>query len=284
MTNTNQNFREIIKRRTDFPSLNRIHNGYPIAYLDGPGGTQIPQQVIDAMVKYYTTCNANHNGRFITSQGAGNISFGANMTTLTFSLSKAIGNILKPGEEVIITQLDHEANRGPWLNMQENGIVVREVKLKPDGILDYDDFKNKINEKTRLVAMGLASNALGTVNNISLVRKLTDQVGAWLLIDAVHYVPHLPVDVKELKVDFLLCSAYKFYGPHVGILYSKTGLLDELKADRLRTQTQHSPYIIETGTLNHAALAGVKAAVEYIASFGTGSDFRTNVVTAMQRI
>ncbi len=304
MKNIDLNYKDIIQRRNDFPSLDRTHNGYPLVYLDGPGGTQVPQQVIDAMVKYYTTCNANHNGRFITSQesdaiieesreamatllnaeSAGNISFGANMTTMTFSLSKAISRILKPGEEILITQLDHEANRGPWLNLQENGIVVREVKLKPDGILDYDDFKNKINEKTRLAAMGLASNALGTVNNIPLIRELTTQVGAWLLIDAVHYVPHLPVDVKELKVDFLLCSAYKFYGPHVGILYSKTGLLDELKTDRLRTQKQHSPYIIETGTLNHAALAGVKAAVEYIASFGTGSDFRTNVVTAMQRI
>jgi cysteine desulfurase family protein (TIGR01976 family) len=304
MTNINQNFSEIIKRRTDFPSLNRIHNGYPIAYLDGPGGTQVPQQVIDEMVKYYTTCNANHDGKFVTSvesdriieesrqsmavmlnaESGNNISFGANMTTLTFSLSKAIGRMFKPGEEILITQLDHEANRGPWLNLRENGIVVREVKLNADGILDYDDFKNKINKKTRLVSMGLASNALGTVNNIPLIKELADQVGAWLLIDAVHFVPHFPVNLKELDVDFFLCSAYKFYGPHVGILYSKTGLLDQMSTDRLRTQIQRSPFMIETGTLNHAALAGVNAAVEYIASFGTGNDLRTKAVSAMKHI
>jgi cysteine desulfurase family protein (TIGR01976 family) len=212
------------------------------------------------------------------------ISFGANMTTLCFSLSRAIGRVLRPGDEILITQLDHEANRGPWLSLREQGIVVREIGLRPDATLDYDNFRAKVNERTKLVALGWASNAFGTVNDVAFAREITYAVGAWLLVDAVHYAPHFTIDVRSTGVDFLLCSAYKFYGPHVGILYAREGLLDQLPTDRLRTQDPRSPHRIETGTLNHAALAGVLAAVEYVASYGVGADLRSRLVDAMRII
>ena len=295
---------QLRNRRPDFPSLQRRHNGRPLTYFDGPAGTQMPQQVIDAIVHYYTTCNSNTHGCFVTTresdeliaqtrqtiaaflgaQSDQSISLGANMTTLNFSLSRAIGRSLKEGDEVVITQLDHEANRGPWLTLKERGITVREVILKNDGTLDYDDMRSKIGPKTRLLALGMASNALGTVNNIALARELTLKVGAWLMLDAVHYAPHFSIDVEALDVDFLICSAYKFYGPHVGILYAREGLLDRLEPDRLRTQDQAAPFRIETGTLNHAAIVGIKAAIDYIASLGVGPDLRTKIVSAMQRI
>ncbi len=291
-------------RRADFPSLARTHRGFPLAYLDGPGGTQVPGQVIEAISRYYRTCNANTHGQFVTTlesdaiiesareaaaaflgaPGKGCISFGANMTTLTFSLSRAIARHLRPGDEILITQLDHEANRGPWLTLQEQGIVVREIVIRRDATLDYDDVRARVNERTRLVAMGWASNAFGTVNDVALVRELTGRVGAWLLVDAVHYAPHFSMDAVTSGVDFLLCSAYKFYGPHVGILYSREGLLDQLQTDRLRTQDPRSPQRIETGTLNHAAIAGVKAAIDYLASLGTGETVRGKLVSAMDAI
>ena len=299
-----EQFNGITKRRNDFPSLNKRVNGYQLAYLDGPGGSQVPQLVIDAISNYYINSNANTHGYFPTSiesdeiilqarkaaadflgaESPDCISFGANMTTLNFSLSKAIGRSLQEGDEIVITQLDHEANRGPWLNLRERGIIVREVLLKQDGTLDYFDFKEKINERTRLVAVGMSSNALGTVNNIKFIRQLAYEVGAWLMVDAVHYAPHFSIDVKSLGVDFLICSAYKFYGPHVGILYSRDGLLGQLQTDRLRTQDSKAPHRIETGTLNHAAIAGVKAAIEFIASFGEGNSLRSKLVDAMEKI
>ncbi len=185
---------------------------------------------------------------------------------------------------MLITQLDHEANRGPWLQLRDHGIIVREVNLEEDGALDYADFEKKITENTRLVAVGLASNIFGTVNDIEHIRTMTYQAGALLLLDAVHYAPHFSIDVQAIGCDFLLCSAYKFYGPHVGILYSRPGLLDRLPTDCLRTQEQMAPYKIETGTLNHAAIAGVGAAVDFIASLGTGSSPRDQLVSAMHRI
>lgn len=291
-------------RRDDFPSLRRTLNGQPLAYLDGPAGSQVPRPVLEAMERYYTTMNANTHGVFVTSAesdamleeartavaaflGSGSgatISFGANMTTLTFALSHALGRLFRAGDEVVVTELDHEANRGPWLSLVERGVLIREIALRPDGTLDPDDMRAKIGPRTRLVAMGLASNALGTVNDVALARELSRRVGAWLLLDAVHYAPHFSVDVRALDTDFLLCSAYKFYGPHVGVLYCREGLLDTLPADRLRTQTQRAPYLIETGTLNHAAIAGVKAAVEYLASLGQGPGFRSRLVDALGRI
>jgi len=203
---------------------------------------------------------------------------------LNFSLSKAVGRSLKEGDEILITQLDHEANRGPWLTLKEHGAVVREVVLKRDGTLDYNDMAAKVSKRTRLIALGLASNALGTVNDAARARELARKVGAWLLLDAVHYAPHFSIDVAALDPDFLLCSAYKFYGPHVGILYTREGLLEELEPDRLITQDQPAPFRIETGTLNHAAIAGVKAAIDYIASLGTGHDLRSQLVSAYRTI
>ena len=290
--------------RSDFPSLERRFRDRPLTYFDGPAGTQMPRQVIEAITSYYSTCNSNTHGCFVTTResdtllqetrriiaiflGAKHlncISLGANMTTLNFSLSRAIGRAMKPGDEVVITQLDHEANRGPWLTLEERGVVVREVALKRDGTLDYDDIRAKIGPRTRLLALGLASNALGTVNNVALARELTSKVGAWLLVDAVHYAPHFSIDVQAMDADFLLCSAYKFYGPHVGILYCREGLLNQLEPDRLRTQDQMAPYKIETGTLNHAAIVGIKAAIEYIAALAGGSDLRSKIVSAMKLI
>ena len=287
--------------RSQFPILQRKVNKQPLIFFDGPAGTQVPQSVIDAISGYYKTSNANSHGAFITTHetdammdglrqkladfvgavGPQCISLGANMTTLNYPLSHAIGRVLQPGDEILITQLDHEANRAPWLALRSKGMVVREVRLLPNGTLDYEDFQNKITERTRLVAMGYASNIFGTVNDVALVREWTYKVGAWLLLDAVHYAPHLPLDVQSIGCDFLLCSAYKFYGPHVGILYAKEGLLDRLPTDRLRTAPQQAPFKIETGTPNFAAMSGVAAAVDFIASFGKGKEYRKKILTGM---
>jgi cysteine desulfurase family protein (TIGR01976 family) len=287
-----------------FPSLQRKHNNQPLVFIDGPAGTQVPQSVIDSISHYYKNSNANTHGSFLTAKetdgvvhhtrkcmaallGAESescISIGQNMTTLNFALARAMSRILNQGDEVLITQLDHEANRGPWLTLRDFGVKVREVNLLPTGVLDYDDFANKINENTKLVCMGMSANSIGTVNNFKLIRELTYKHNAWLLLDAVHYAPHFTIDVQAIGCDFLLCSAYKFYGPHVGILYSKPGLLDRLPTDRLRTAGQVAPDSIETGTLNHAAIAGVGAAVEFIASFGSGKTFREKIVDAYDKI
>ena len=292
--------------RADFPSLARRDEGgrLPLAFLDGPAGTQVPGAVIEAIAGYYRTCNANTHGQFATSResdamiaaaretvatflGAPSgrtISFGQNMTTLCYSLSHALGRELAAGDEVVITQLDHEANRGPWIGLRERGVNVKEVRLGPDGRLDYEDMAAKVGPRTHVVAMGLSSNALGTVNDAALARTLARKVGALLVLDAVHYAPHFPVDVAALDADYLFCSAYKFYGPHVGILYARPGLLEKLDPDRLRTQDQTAPERFETGTLNHAALAGVKAAIEYMAAWGDGATLRERVVSAVSSI
>jgi cysteine desulfurase family protein (TIGR01976 family) len=273
-------------------------------YLDGPGGSQVPQVVIEAISNYYRNSNANSHGAFITAietdrvieharenmaallgaVGPETISFGQNMTTLNFSISKALARFIQPGSEIMITQLDHEANRGPWLNLKDYGFVIKEVNLLPDGTLDYDDFQSKLTEQTAMVAVGYASNALGTVNDLSKISAWVRQTNSLLLVDAVHYAPHFSVDVAALDCDFLMCSAYKFYGPHVGILYTRPGLLDKLSTDRLTTQESRAPFRIETGTLNHASLAGVAATIDYLASFGAGSDLRSQLVNAMNTI
>lgn len=276
----------------------------PVAFLDGPAGTQVPRQVSAAMSRYYETANANVHGEFATSRETDRvvregrtamasflgtddwreISFGPNMTSLAFSLSRALAREMSPGDEVVITQLDHEANRAPWLGLERQGIVIKEAALLPDGRLDDEDLERKIGPRTRLVAMTLASNALGTVVDPTRARDLTRRHGAWLLLDAVHYAAHLPVDVAALDADFLLCSTYKFYGPHMGVLHTRAGLLDRLDTDRLRTQPQAAPWRIETGTLNHAAIAGVLAAIEYIASWGEGESLRSRIVSGVADI
>ena len=290
--------------REDFPSLKRTVNGRPLAYLDGPGGTQVPQQVIDGIGEYYRRCNANHGGAFVTSResdrmvrqsretvaaflGAPSwrgISYGASMTTLTFALSHALGRAMEPEDEVVITALDHEANRGPWLGLRERGMVIKEVGLRPDATLDPESLERQIGPRTKLVAIGYSSNVFGTVNDVERARDLAHEVGAYVLVDAVHFAPHFPLDVAALDVDFLLCSAYKFYGPHVGVLYARPGLLEQFDTDKLRTQEDEAPYRIETGTLNFAAIAGVKATVEYLASWGEGADPRDRLLQAMADI
>jgi cysteine desulfurase family protein (TIGR01976 family) len=290
--------------RRDFPSLQRLDQGREPAFLDGPGGSQVPAAVIEAVADSYRTCNVNVHGNFAPSRevdrrlhrarealaaflgaaGPQCISFGQNMTTLNFALSEAIGGTLRAGDEVLVTQLDHEANRGPWLRLEERGVLVREVVLGNNGELDPVDMAAKITGRTKLLAIGASSNALGTVNDLALARRLTRAVGALLVVDAVHYAPHFPVDVQAMDADFLLCSGYKFYGPHVGVLYSKPGALDRLPTARLCVQDPAAPFRIETGTLNHAAIEGTRAAVEYIASWGEGGTLRERIVDAMNGI
>ena len=292
------------RARGDFPSLRRTVDGHPVAFLDGPGGTQVPKLVTDAIVDCYQNRNVNTHGNVAPSEeldermlearcavadllgaaGHEQISIGQNMTTLAFSLSRAIGRMIRPGDEVLITQLDHEANRGPWQLLQERGAVIREVPLLPSGELDYAAMKSLVTDKTRLLALGCSSNAIGTVNDLTLARELTRAAGALLVLDAVHFAPHFPVNVQQLDPDFLLCSAYKFYGPHVGILYSRPGALDALSTDKLIVQEDIAPYRIETGTLNHPAIEGVGAAVEYLARFGRGATRKETVHDAIAAI
>jgi cysteine desulfurase family protein (TIGR01976 family) len=290
-----------LRSRRDFPALTKNAG---LAFLDGPGGSQVPSVVIEAIADLYASCNVNTHGSFppsrevdrrmenarsvvatfLGAESGSCISFGQSMTTLCFNLSTAIGRTLEKGDEVLVTQLDHEGNRGPWLNLRERGVVVREVRLMESGELDPSDMAAQITPRTKLFAIGASSNSLGTVNDIALARRLTREVGALLVVDAVHYAPHFPVDVRALGVDFLLCSGYKFYGPHVGVLYSRPGALDGLPTDRLSVQDPAAPYRIETGTLNHAAIEGVRAAVEYIASWGVGASLRERLVDAMTHI
>ena len=271
------------KIREDFPSLSlRDKNNNQIIYLDGPGGTQVPNSVIDGISEYYKKHNANTHGEFGTSietdkimstlrdkvsillnaEDKNCISIGQNMTTLNFQLARGLSKMFKEGDEVIITALDHEANRGPWKIFEEKGIKLIEINLLLNGELDYNDFENKINSRTVMIAMGMSSNALGTINDFEKIRELTLNKKILLLLDAVHYAPHFTIDVKSLKCDFLLCSAYKFYGPHVGLLYTKPDFLNKIDTDRLIVQEQDAPYKIETGTLNHAACNGVIKAID----------------------
>lgn len=291
--------------RDFFPSIGRVdHNNNQIIYLDGPGGTQVPNSVIDGISEYYKKHNANTHGEFGTSietdkimstlrdkvsillnaEDKNCISIGQNMTTLNFQLARGLSKMFKEGDEVIITALDHEANRGPWKIFEEKGIKLIEINLLLNGELDYNDFENKINSKTVMIAMGMSSNALGTINDFEKIRKLTLNKKILLLLDAVHYAPHFAIDVKSLKCDFLLCSAYKFYGPHVGLLYTKPDFLNKIDTDRLIVQEQDAPYKIETGTLNHAACNGVIKAIDFISSFGDGNSLREKIESSYLKI
>ncbi|MEC8679358.1 MAG: cysteine desulfurase-like protein [Bacteroidota bacterium] len=293
------------KIREAFPSLSlRDKNNNQIIYLDGPGGTQVPNSVIDGISEYYKKHNANTHGEFGTSietdkimstlrdkvsvllnaENKNCISIGQNMTTLNFQLARGLSKMFKEGDEVIITALDHEANRGPWKIFKEKGIKLIEINLLLNGELDYNDFENKINSKTVMIAMGMSSNALGTINDFEKIRELTLNKKILLLLDAVHYAPHFTIDVKNLKCDFLLCSAYKFYGPHVGLLYTKPDFLNKIDTDRLIVQEQDAPYKIETGTLNHAACNGVIKAIDFISSFGDGNSLREKIESSYLKI
>ncbi len=274
--------------RSQFPALWAEVNGHPTAFFDGPGGTQVPQRVIDAVSSCLTSSNANIHGAFATSRradeiitaaheamanllgcNAEEIVFGANMTTLTFALSRAVGRELAPGDEIVVTRLDHDANVSPWTAMEERGCVVRWVDIHPeDCTLDLEDLRRQITPRTRVVAVGYSSNAVGTINDVEEVVRVAHGVGAIAYIDAVHYAPHGPIDVRALDCDFLVCSPYKFFGPHSGVLYGKIEHLKRLHAYKVRASADRIPGRWETGTQNHEAMAGVCAAVDYLAELG----------------
>jgi cysteine desulfurase family protein (TIGR01976 family) len=276
--------------RTQFPALQETDKqGRPYVFFDGPGGTQVPQSVIDAMADYFIRANANKGGHFITSHrndkvineartamadflnasSSKEIVFGANMTTLTYNLSRSIGRTMRPGDEIVVTRLDHDANVSPWLALEEQGVKVNWVDFDvEDCRLDIAHLASLLTAKTKLVAVGYASNAVGTINPIRRIAALTRNVGAWLWVDAVHYAPHGSIDVRTLDCDFLVCSAYKFFGPHVGVLWGKFDLLEQLHAYQVRPANPNVPYKFETGTLNQEGLAGVTGAINYLAALG----------------
>lgn len=274
--------------RAQFPALAEVVNGYPAVYFDAPGGTQVPQRVIDAISSYLVHSNSNTEGKFHTSRAtdkmladahvamadmlrcdADEIVFGQNMTTLTFALSRALGRELREGDEIITTLLDHDANVAPWRALEERGAKVHAVKFHPeDCTLDLEDLRSKLNSRTKIVAVGYASNAVGTINPVKKIAAWAHGVGALMFVDAVHYAPHGPIDVKDINCDFLACSTYKFFGPHMGVLYGKREHLLRLKPYKVRPATDRLPDRWETGTLNHEGIAGVTACVEYLADLG----------------
>ena len=291
--------------RNCFPALDRMHNGHPVAYFDGPGGTQVPRSVVEAMNDYLYRHNANTHWAYPTSEEtdaiiesarqvfadffnatASEIVFGANMTSLTFHLSRALARKYHQGDEIVVTELDHHGNVAPWKRLEpECGVKVRTVRMIPEtGELDWDDFSQQLTDRTRLVAIGAASNALGTITDVSRYSKLARSVGAQIFVDAVHYAPHGLIDVRNWDCDFLACSAYKFYGPHVGILYARTDLLESLDFPRLIPAPDTGPERAETGTQNHEGIAGAAAAVDFLASFAAGDDRRTRLELAFDQL
>jgi cysteine desulfurase family protein (TIGR01976 family) len=291
--------------REQFPSLKLQVNGQTAAFLDGPAGTQVPRQVMDAVAGYYLRSNANTCGAFEISRrndamiaatreamadffncAPDEVVFGQNMTTITFALSRAIGRELKAGDEIVVTTLDHDANVSPWRALEEKGVVVRQVDIREeDCTLDLEDLKRKLNSKTKLVAVGYASNAVGTINPVAEITKLAHAAGALIFIDAVHYAPHGPIDVRALDCDFLVCSPYKFFGPHMGTLYGKREHLLRFKPYKVRPAYDTLPDRWETGTQVQELIAGIGAAVDYLAELGrrcdpSATDRRTALLAA----
>jgi len=277
---------DVTRVREHFPSLTRPRA--PI-YLDNPAGTQVARETLEAVSDYLLYDNANHGGVFATGQrsdamlaearaavadflGARSpdeIAFGANMTTLTFGLSRAIGRTLGAGDEIVVTRLDHDANIAPWLALEEHGAVVRWLDIRAeDCTLDLEALETLVGPRTKLVAVGLASNAVGTVNDVARVARVAHAAGAWVFVDAVHYAPHGPIDVAALDCDFLACSAYKFFGPHVGILWGRYALLDRLPAYKVRPAGDAPPDKFETGTQSHEGIAGTLGALRYLEWLG----------------
>jgi cysteine desulfurase family protein (TIGR01976 family) len=282
--------------RREFPALQQTAGGRLLIFMDGPGGTQVHGSVIEAMQRYLIEANSNFHGAFLYSRRTDEtvvaarqamadffnashpeeIVFGPNMTSLTFNLSRAIGRTLSPGDEIVVTHLDHDANVAPWRALQERGAVIRHVDFDPsDCTLDMGSLRSAITPRTRLVALGYASNAVGTINDVARAVELAHAVGAWVYVDAVHYAPHGPIDVQALGCDLLVCSAYKFFGPHQGVLYGRYELLEALPAYKVRPADDAPPHKFETGTQSFEAMAGTTAAVDYLASVGQryGSEF-----------
>ncbi|MGH9729909.1 MAG: cysteine desulfurase-like protein [Candidatus Acidiferrales bacterium] len=280
-------------------------NGHPAGFLDAPAGTQVPQRVIDAVRDYFEHSNANTCGAFATSRrtdamistaraamadffncDAEEVLFGPNMTTITFALARGIGRDLRAGDEIVVTTLDHDANVAPWRALDECGVIVRQVDIREeDCTLDMDDLRQKITSRTKFVAVGYASNAVGTMNPVAEIVKLAHDAGALAFIDAVHYAPHGTIDVRALDCDFLACSPYKFFGPHMGCIYGKRELLLRFRPYKVRPAPETLPDRWETGTQLHEGLAGVTAAIEYLAELGrkcdrTASSRRAALVSA----
>jgi cysteine desulfurase family protein (TIGR01976 family) len=278
--------------RGQFPSLQMQVNGHPAAFLDGPAGTQVPTQVMHAIQTYLMNANANTCGAFVTSRRndemitatrqamadffnceRDEVVFGQNMTTITFAFSRSIGRELQAGDEILLTTLDHDANFAPWKALEEKGVVIRTVDIREeDCTLDLEDLRRKLSEKTKLVAVGYASNAVGTINPVAEIVRLAHAAGAMTFVDAVHYAPHGLIDVKALDTDFLVCSPYKFFGPHTGVLFGKREHLQKLRPYKVRPCTEQSPERWETGTQMQELIAGIGAAVEYLAELGRHSD------------
>ncbi len=284
--------------RSHFPALERRVGGLPVAYFDGPGGTQVPKLVVDAMADYLLNHNANTHWSYPTSLETdaalrsarsaladflggrpSEIAFGANMTSLTFHLGRALGRRWSAGDEIVVTELDHHANVDPWRQLAaERGLTVRAVPFRKDkGQLEPDALARAIGRRTRLVAIGAASNALGTINDVRRAADLAHAKGALIFVDAVHFAPHALVDVAALGADFLACSAYKFYGPHVGVLWGRQALLEQLDLPKLEPAPENAPDRFETGTQNHEGIVGAAAAVDFLASLADGPDRRARL-------
>ena len=288
--------------RSRFPALERTHRGRPVAYFDGPGGTQVPRAVTDAITDYLLHHNANTHWRYPSSRetdamleaargaladllGAapGEIAFGANMTTLTFHLARGLGRSWGTGDEIVVTELDHHANVAPWRALErERGVTVRVVPIAPEaGLLDWSALERTLSGRTRLLAIGAASNALGTVSDVAGAVSLARAAGALSFVDAVHYAPHRLVDVRAIGCDFLACSAYKFYGPHVGVLYGRGDRLAAVDIPKLEPAPDTAPERVETGTLNHEGIVGAAAAVEFLAGLAGGQGPRRERLRAV---
>jgi cysteine desulfurase family protein (TIGR01976 family) len=296
--------------RENFPSLKQIQDGRQVVFFDNPGGTQVPKTVMDAMTGYLLRDNANHGGAYATSRrsdamimqarqamtdmlgaaSADEIVFGPNMTSLTFTLSRAFTHWLKPGDDVVVTRLDHDANISPWMLLaRDTGANLRWVDFRTeDCTLDMDDLERQLSRRTKIVACAYASNAVGTINDVKTVTEMAHHAGALIFVDGVQYAPHGTIDVRALDCDFLVCSAYKFFGPHEGVLYGKLDLLDRLPAYKVRPAKNSPPHKFETGTQNHEGIAGTLAAVEYLANLSgkdePGSSRRERLIEAMKKI
>lgn len=293
---------DVAAARAQFPSLDRMVGDQPAIYADGPGGTQVPHRVIDAMAGFMEAGGSNLGGPFVTSRetddvvaaaraamadllgaGSGEIVFGQNMTSLNLALARALSRDWGPGDEVIVTALDHDANVSPWLiAAEETGATVRRVPFDVEtGMLDMEALDAALSERTVYVAVSHASNAIGSIVDVAEVARRAHAAGALVGVDAVHYAPHGPIDVRSIDCDFLLCSAYKFFGPHTGIMYGKAELLASVRPYKIRPAPSDPPDSWETGTQSFESLAGVAAAVDYLASHGEGEDRRSRLVEAM---
>lgn len=294
---------EAIRKR--FPALKRKHEGKSVAYFDGPGGTQIPTEVVEAMNDYLYHHNANTHWNYPTSVETDavidasraafadffnctprEIAFGNNMTTITFHIARAIGRKLGPGDEIVVTELDHQGNVAPWRALEkERGVTIRVVPFDAkSGELVLSELEKLVTKKTRVVAFGAASNALGTISDVATATKIAHAKGALCFVDAVHYAAHRVIDVKELDCDFLVCSPYKFYGPHSGVLYGKADVMAAIDVPKLPPASNEIPERVETGTQNHEGIAGAGAAVDFLASLGSGKTRRAKIVSAMNAL